>query len=86
MALRHDRRMTSIGALDPDAGAELLRLLGPLAHEVEAAVRHPPTVAAGDWSGPASRACEELEGELRGRLGAVLAELDVALDAARRSL
>lgn len=78
--------MISTGALDPAGAAELMRLLGPLVPDVEFAVRHPPAVAAGDWLGPASRACDEMQGEVRGRLGVVLAELDAVLDAVRRVL
>jgi hypothetical protein len=78
--------MTPDLALDPADAAVLLRLLQPVAQEVEEAVRHPPAVAPGDWLGPAADACAELERELRGRLGGVLAELDHALDAVRRAL
>jgi hypothetical protein len=78
--------MTPDRLLDPADAAELLRLLRPVAQEVEDAVRHPPAVAPGDWLGPAADACLELETELRGRLGAVLADLDHALDAVRRAL
>lgn len=82
----HDRGMISTAALDPAGGAELMRLLGPLVPDLEDAARHPPAVAAEDWLGPASRACEEAQGEVRGRLGVVLAEIEAVLDAARRAL
>jgi hypothetical protein len=36
-------------------------------------------VSDDDWLGPASRACEQLESEVRGRLTALLGELDRAL-------
>jgi hypothetical protein len=85
--MRHQHRgMTSDPALDPTDAAELLRLLQPVAQEVEDAVRHPPSVARDDWLGPAADACADLEHDLRGRLGAVLAELDHALDTVRRAL
>jgi hypothetical protein len=64
---------------DPEARAELFRLLSPVVDDVADAVGDPPRVAAGDWLGPASRACEHLQDELRGRLGVLLAELDRAV-------
>jgi hypothetical protein len=77
--------MTSDVALDPMGAADLLGLLQPARDEVEVAVLHPPAVARGDWLGPAADACGDLERELRGRLGTVLAELDHALGPVRRA-
>jgi hypothetical protein len=63
---------------DPDARAELFRLLSPVVDDVAAAVVDPPRVASGDWLGPASQACDQLQSELRGRLTVLLGELDRA--------
>jgi hypothetical protein len=67
------------GALDAEGRAELLRLLHPVAQELERAVLHPPHVAAGDWLGPASEACRASESEVRGRLVHALEEVDRVL-------
>jgi hypothetical protein len=64
---------------DPDARAELFRLLSPVVDDVAAAAVDPPRVRDDDWLGPASRACEQLQSELRGRLTVLLGELDRAL-------
>lgn len=64
---------------DPDARAELFRLLAPVVDDAAAAVVDPPGVTSADWLGPASRACEHLEAELRGRLVVLVDELDRAL-------
>jgi hypothetical protein len=70
-------------SLDDAGRADLLRLLLPVVHDVNAALIHPPAVARHDWLGPASDRCRELETELRGRLVQVLGELDRALAAIR---
>lgn len=62
--------------LEPGSRSELLRLLTPLGEQLDAAVAHPPRVAAEDWIGPAAEACHQLETELRVRLGVALAEVD----------
>jgi len=74
--------MISAASADP-SGAEVIRLLAPVARELEAAVAHPPAVAAHDWIGPASDACRHGETELRVRLVAALGELDRVLATAR---
>lgn len=73
----------SDGALDAAGRAELLRLLGPVAEQLQDALRDPPTVARGDWIGPASEACGRLETELRIRLLHAATALDEALATVR---
>lgn len=68
--------------LAPDGRAEVHRLLMSVAEHASAAVVAPPAVARGDWLGPASHACAQLEAELRGRLMVLLGEVDRAAAAA----
>lgn len=72
-----------VGSLDDLGRAELLRLLVPVVDELALAVADPPTVAPGEWLGPAADACARLETELRMRLVAALGELDRVLAAVR---
>jgi hypothetical protein len=73
-------------SLDPAAHDALLHLLQPVSDRLAAASSQPPHVARADWLGPASDACERLEGELAARLGRALAAVDVALARIRTEL
>jgi hypothetical protein len=70
-------------ALDVGDRTELMRLLLPVAEDLMRAVADPPHVAAHDWIGPASVACEHLEAELRSRVVEALGELERVLASVR---